>query len=242
MIVSAHQPYFAPYLGFFTKAYLSDILVLLDSVQFPRGTTWTSRNRFKNDQGTLWMTIPVWKKGRGLQKISDVRICRDDRLARKHLESLKVAYSNAPYFEDHSAFAEEMFSPRFEKLIDLNLEVIRYLLNQLQIRAKVVLLSELGIEARGELLPVELCREMGAFRFLVQDCAAKYLNVHLFEDAGIQIDYFKYPSPVYPQLWGQFIPDLSTFDLIFNCGPKARNLLMKCGRDHSASLAAGKKI
>jgi len=75
MILSTNQPYFAPYPGFFYKAHLSDCLVILDDVQFPHKTTWISRNRFKNDQGTFWMTIPVLKKGLGLQKISQVRIC-----------------------------------------------------------------------------------------------------------------------------------------------------------------------
>ncbi|MBT8369996.1 MAG: WbqC family protein, partial [Deltaproteobacteria bacterium] len=77
MIVSTHRPYFAPFPGFFQKAHLCDIFVILDNVQFPRGTTWITRNRFKNDQGTLWMTIPVWKKGLGLQSIDDVRICHE---------------------------------------------------------------------------------------------------------------------------------------------------------------------
>ena len=70
MIVSANQPYLLPFPGFFHKAYLSDVLVILDGVQFPRRTTWISRNRFKDSQGTLWMTVPVWKKGLGLQKIN----------------------------------------------------------------------------------------------------------------------------------------------------------------------------
>ncbi|MBU0988102.1 MAG: WbqC family protein, partial [Proteobacteria bacterium] len=74
MILSANQPYFAPFPGFFFKIILSDIFVLLDQVQFPRKTTWISRNRFKNDQGTLWMTVPVHKKGLGLQNINAVRI------------------------------------------------------------------------------------------------------------------------------------------------------------------------
>jgi hypothetical protein len=58
-MISATQPYFSPYLGFFNKAYLSDHFIVLNDVQFPRGTTWISRNRWKNDQGALWMTVPV---------------------------------------------------------------------------------------------------------------------------------------------------------------------------------------
>jgi hypothetical protein len=89
------------------------------------------------------------------------------------------------------------------------------------------LLSELGIEARGEALPVEICRKLGAARFLAQDCARKYLNAQLFDEADIELQYFRNPSPVYPQLWGDFIADLSTFDLVFNCGPRAREILMR---------------
>jgi hypothetical protein len=79
MIVSANQPYFLPFPGFFHKVHLSDVPVIPDSVQFPRKTTWINRNRFKNSQGTLWMTVPVRKKALGLQKINDVRICHDFR-------------------------------------------------------------------------------------------------------------------------------------------------------------------
>jgi hypothetical protein len=89
MILSTNQPYFSPFPGFFYKAYLSDIFVILDQVQFPLGTTWLSRNRYKNDQGTLWMTVPVWKKGLGLQRIDEVKICHEGRWAKKHQESLK---------------------------------------------------------------------------------------------------------------------------------------------------------
>ena len=104
MMISANQPYFAPFPGFFHKALLSDVLVLLDEVQFPRGTTWISRNRLKNDQGALWLTIPVWRKGLGQQNINQVRICYERDWPRKHLDSLKSAYGNAPYFGDHLRF------------------------------------------------------------------------------------------------------------------------------------------
>jgi len=59
MIVSTSRPYFAPFPGFFYLANFCDIFVILDTVRFPRGSTWITRNRFKNDQGTLWLTIPV---------------------------------------------------------------------------------------------------------------------------------------------------------------------------------------
>ena len=133
MIISTYQPFFSPFLGFFYKAHLSDIMVILDDVQFPRGSSWLNRNRFKNDQGILRITIPVWKKGRGLQKINQVEIYPEGNWRKKHLISLKTAYAHAPHFHEHLGFIEEMFADKYEELIDLNLVIIRYLIRHLSI-------------------------------------------------------------------------------------------------------------
>ena len=226
MIISANQPYFCPFPGFFYKASLSDVLVILDDVQFPQGTTWVSRNRFKNDQGPLWLTIPVWKKGLGLQNINQVRICYEGRWPHKHLQSLKSAYGHAPYLGDHLGFLEEVFFRRWEKLVDLNLAIIRHLMGSLQIETKLVLLSELGIKARGTQLIIEISRALGASTFLAQSQAQKYLDSALFQENDIKLRLFKYVDPIYPQLWGDFLANLSTFDLVFNCGPRARDILL----------------
>jgi hypothetical protein len=227
MILSANHPYFCPFPGFFFKAHLADILVILDEVQFPQGTTWISRNRFKNDQGALGLTVPVWKKGLGRQNINQVRICQAGRWPRKHLQSLKSAYGHAPYCGDHLGFLEEVFSWRSEKLIDLNLAIIRHLMHSLQIETKLVLLSELGVKARGTQLLVDLCRALGASTFLAQSQALKYLDAELFRKSGVELRSFRYVAPIYPQLWGDFLANLSAFDLVFNCGPKARDILVR---------------
>jgi len=225
MIVSTNRPYFAPFPGFFYKAHLCDIFVMLDNVQFPRGTTWITRNRFKNDQGTLWMTVPVWKKGLGLQKIDDVRICHEGRRTKKHLESLKQAYAHAPYFADHLQFTEKLFSTTFYKLIDFNMAIIDHLMLYLGVDTEIRRLSELNIKTGGDHLLIEICRYFDASDDVAPAAAGKYLNADLFEKAGIELHYVKPRAFVYPQLWGDFIPDLSAFDLLFNCGPKAREII-----------------
>ncbi len=223
-MIAANQPYFAPYPGFFHKLYRAERFVLLDSVQFPRGTTWISRNRFKNDQGTLWITLPVRKRGLGLQVIRDVRIVHDGRWERKHLESLRTAYQHAPYFREHASWLAGLF--RCERLIDVNLAIIRHVVEYLALETPVILLSELGIETRGARLPVDLCRRLGARRFLAQAPAAKFLDPVAFREAGIELCFIKVPRLVYPQLWGPFVANLSILDLIFNCGPRSRELVV----------------
>ena len=225
MIVSTYQPFFAPFPGFFLKVHLSDMMVILDNVQFPQRTTWITRNRFKNDQGTLWITIPVWRKGLGLQNINQVTIYPEGNWRKKHLASLKTSYAHAPYFREHQDFVSEIFSERFEKLIDLNMGIIQYLKKHLMIDTPLVLLSSLGIKGKGNELLIEICREIGSSDYLAQRSAEKYLDQELFSDAGIKLHFLTPPSPVYPQLWGEFIHNLSAFDLLFNCGPKSHETL-----------------
>ena len=225
MIITASRPYFAPYPGFFSKARVADILIILDDVQFPRGTTWITRNRFKNDQGTWWMTIPVWKKGRGLQNINEVRICHEGRWGHKHVRGLKHAYGNAPYFAEHQQFLDNLFAAGYDRLVDFNLSILRHLMLNLGVDLEIRRLSELNIKAAGDRLLIEICRCFNASIYLAPGSAARHLNADLFEKAGIELRPVTPRSPVYPQLWGNFIPDLTAFDLLFNCGPKAVEII-----------------
>jgi hypothetical protein len=227
MIVSTCQPYFAPYPGFFSKILRSDAVVVMDAVQFPLGTTWLTRNRFKGHQGTLWMSVPVWKKGRGLQIIGDVKICYDGQWARKYLTSLKTVYKHAPFFEDHVPFLENIFSKNFERLLDLNIAIISYLMKHLDISTEMLLLSELDIETKEPQLTVEICKKIGASHFMAQRSAGKYLDQEALQNERIKLELFTPRSVTYPQLWGPFIPNLSSFDLLFTCGPGARDILAK---------------
>ncbi|CAD7841979.1 MAG: hypothetical protein [Olavius algarvensis Delta 4 endosymbiont] len=226
MIVATNQPYFAPYPGFFLKAHLADCFVILDAVQFPRRTTWITRNRFKNDQGTLWVTIPVLKKGLGFQKIRDVRICYAENWPQRLQRTFEHAYARAPYLYDFVGVMETVLSARPVWLLDLNLEILQALLDYLAIDTRVVLMSELGSAGKGTALIIDICKALGADRFLVQSSARAYYDSSAFSAEGLELIYFSKPRYIYPQLWGDFIENLSVLDLLFNCGPKTREIIL----------------
>jgi hypothetical protein len=225
MIVSAARPYFCPYPGYFARILSSDVFVVLDDVQFPQGSTWITRNRFKNDQGELWMSIPVMKKGLGLQKIGDVKVSQEERWRRKHLASLQQAYLHAPYRDEHMGIFERLLSGEQEGILNIDLEFIVYALAELGSTTRVVKMSGLHVQGAGTGLIVEICRSLGASCYLSPDSSRKWLDEALFDRAGIEVRPFNPASPTYPQLWGTFIGNLSIFDLLFTCGPKARSVM-----------------
>jgi hypothetical protein len=221
VILTSHQPIFLPWPGFFFKALSSDCMVLLDDVQFPRGTSWLNRNRLKNENGELWLTAPVWKKGRGLQIVRDVELY--DRLdwRKKHLRSIAQNYANAPYFDEYFPIVERVYRNDRPLLVGLNMDVIDLLWEALSLRPKPLLQSSLGVKGRGTELIVSICERVGADRYALFPAAQKHVDVALMRERGIEPVYLRFHPPVYPQLWGAFIYNLSTLDLVLNCGPKS---------------------
>jgi hypothetical protein len=225
VVITTHQPIFLPWPGFFHKATRSDCMVLLDHVQFPRGRGWVNRNRLKNESGELWLTVPVWKKGRGIQKILDVRIYDDRGWRKKHLRSIEQNYARAPYFDDHFPILQSIYKKKHESLVDLNVELIRFLCNALSIKTRIVLQSELGVTGGGTGLLIALCRRLEADRYALFPAAEKHVDIPLMRETGVEPSYLRFHPPVYPQLWGDFIYNLSALDLLLNCGPKSIDII-----------------
>jgi hypothetical protein len=226
MILATHQPIFLPWPGFFYKAAHAECMVLLDDVQFPRGTSWMNRNRLKDEDGTVWLTVPVRKKGRGLQSIRDVEICDGRPWRRKHLRSVRQNYANAPYFDEYFTAMESIYGRHHALLADFNIELLRYFCKVLGLNTQVLRQSDLGIAGGGTDLLIKICERTGADRLLIFPATEKYLDSAEMHRHGIEIRAIRFRPPVYPQLWGKFIYNLSIADMLMNCGPASRKIVL----------------
>lgn len=219
--MAAHQPNYLPWAGFFRKMARCDVLVLLDSVQYAR-RSYTARCLVKQSDGAKhWLSVPVRKKGRYYQNISEVEVDNQEAWQHDHRATLESNYAKAPYFRRHGDLLELAYGKRWERLCDLNLALIGHLADELGIKPRLVKQSELGLEARSTELLVAACRRLGADTYLTGPSGDRYLDKEAFDRAGIRLEVFRYWPEPYPQLWGEFMPGLSVIDLLFNCGPEA---------------------
>ncbi|MGH7802514.1 MAG: WbqC family protein [Thermodesulfobacteriota bacterium] len=225
MIVATHQPIFLPWPGFFFKAMKADCMVLLDHVQFPQGRGWVNRNRMKNEQGEMWLTVPVWKKGLGLQIIWKVEICNETDWRRKHLQSIRQSYANAPYLREYFPTLESIYRENHLLLINLNLNIIKFIWEALTLKTELYLQSELGVTGKGTELIINICKHLKADTYMTFPIVEKHLDVLKMNQSGIQIKFSSFHPPVYPQLWGEFIYNLSTLDMLLNCGEKSKDII-----------------
>jgi hypothetical protein len=218
VIVSAHQPNFAPWLGFFDKALHSDVLVLLDTVQFiKRG--YQNRARVKAAGGPQWLTVPVISKGRYDQATRDVEIDETARWRSVHLRTLQSILAKAPHRDEVFDVVEPVYARTdVHRLVDLNVALIRAVADRLGIPTRLVLASELELEGSSTRLMASLTTAVGGDVYLSGPTGRRYLEPELFNAAGLELRYHSFDVFEYPQLHGAFEPGLSCLDYLANCG------------------------
>ena len=217
--VVIHQPDFLPHLAFFHRFLHADLYVVLDTAQYVDGSSrsWMNRDKIKTPRGEQWLTVSVRKAPRGTP-IRDIELSSDTDWRAGNLNLLRENYRRASCFGEIFPRLEALYRQPCRTLLEFNLRSIEMLLELFSIRIPMVLTHDLQpAGARNDLL-VDILRKVGATRYLSGPGARAYLEAAPFEAAGIQVIWQEFRHPVYPQLHGEFLPFLSSIDLLLNCG------------------------
>ena len=223
MILAVHQPQYLPWLGYFDKFDRADVFCFLDNVQYKKNE-WQNRNRIKSTDGWQWLTVPV--SYRFPQKINEVSINNTVNWRRKHLQALKTNYGKAPHFNWIMERLGAVYEMEWHSVGELNIAVIECLMNPLGLSHKKTIRAsayDLSDEPNDRL--VDLCELVGAGTYLAGAGGAAYMDLERFEKRGIEVIFQDFIHPIYPQQFGEFLPQLSAVDLLFNCGPDSFRIL-----------------
>lgn len=224
--MAMHQPNFLPWIGYFYKMRLCDVFVYLDSVQYPRGRSFSARTKIKGPNGAMYLTVPVSVRGeQGKALYTEVQFA-DDKWREKHVKTLSLNYRKAPYFQEIMSLIEPSLREA-TCLVDLNIRLIDALAQYLSIETKRVRLSALqGVEGSKSSLIVNICKALGANTYVSGTGGGKeYNDEALLCENEILLRYSDFDHPTYQQLWGEFESHLSMIDLVFNLGREARHLI-----------------
>ena len=225
MIVAIHQPEYLPWLGFFKKMMNVELFVFLDDVQF-RKKGWQNRNRIRINDGTTLLSIPVHTHS--YPKINEVTIDNEKNWSIRHKKSILYNYARAPYFDEIKDFIESIFEKKFQYLVDLNTEIIKFIMNELEIKSKIVFSSELEISKKGSDRVLDICKAIGADHYITGTFwAESNLRVEEFKKSNIDVEFQKFQHPIYKQIHGEFIPEMSIIDLLFNEGRKEAKKILQ---------------
>lgn len=236
-ILVIHQAEFMPWLGFISKAAMGDLYFVFDTAQFSK-EYFENRNKIRiaNGIGWQWLIIPAKGNKSHILNLQDVVIA-DSKWKMKHLKSIQYSYQRAPFFSDYFPELESIvLNYAGTSLADYNFELIKFAFRKFKINIPVYRTSELirnGYEITGKAteLVISMCKVAGADVCVAGAQGKDYLIRERFEQEKITLVFQKFIHPVYPQIHGAFIPNMSFIDLLFNCGEQAPEILGKSDFD-----------
>ena len=217
MIVSIHQPNYLPYLGFFDKIKSSDVFIVHDDAQFSK-TQFQHRNKIRIFHGWKWLTVPVREKCIPINKI---RIKNNKEKNRPlwnvyHFREIRANYAKTKYFPEHEDELKKIYENKYERLIDLNMELIKFLLKAFDIDVEIIYASNFGFKSTKTQKIVDLVNAVGGDIYISGSGGKNYLDLSIIEDFEVIFQDFKHP--VYPQRYPGFEPNMAAIDALFNLG------------------------
>ncbi len=113
-------------------------------------------------------------------------------------------------------------------MADLGDYMLRWFLKELGINVKYYKASELDFQEHKSELILEMCKKLEANLYIFGALGKDYVKEEDFTKEGINVYFQDYNHSKYPQLWGNdFLPYMGIIDLLFNCGEKSLEILMK---------------
>lgn len=215
MIMSAHQPAYLPWLGYFDKIKRSDLFIFLDTVQYEKNS-YTNRNKIKTANGPIWLAIPVIKTDHFNKIMSEMPLDKRKRWQKKHLHSIYMSYKKAPHFDEIYPMLQELYEREYDNIVDVTWDHLHFWLEILGINTKIIKSSELGISSKKSDFVLDLCKAVDADHYISGAMGKDYLEVEKFRDVGVEVEFQDYQHPEYPQLYGEFIPNMGVVDFAMN--------------------------
>ncbi len=230
MIIAIHQPNFLPWIGYFNKIKKSDIFIFLDDVQFEQGKTFTSRTKIICNGNETWMTVPIKKKSE-LNNIRETSVDNNIFWKKKHLKTLQLNYSKTPFFEEVFSIIEKNYNINGIYITDYNIPLIIDICCYLDLKTRFLRSGEIvaAESLKGWDKILSLILETEATTYLSGSGAGskRYVNANDLKKHHIDLEWQNYKPVKYNQVnnKGDFIPNLSIIDLLFNYGKEAINII-----------------
>lgn len=217
--VAIVQSNYIPWKGYFDLIASVDDFVLYDDVQYTN-RDWRNRNKVKTPTGPIWLSVPVGNNRD--KKIYDVTI-EDHGWQQSHWKSLQLNYAKSPFFSEVTSVLEPIYiEEKYVSLSSLNSDLIKLVCSYLGITTRIHQSRDFDLEDGQNEKLAGIVRDLKATKYVSGKAAEGYLDETHFHSIGATVSWFDYgPLKEYPQLWGDFVPNLSILDLLFNCGTSA---------------------
>jgi len=225
------QPYFFPYLGYISLIKHTDRFILLDTVQFIR-RGWIERNRIlKQQEGWLYIQVPLKKDNGRSTLIKDCVLDNTKPWKDKIFAQLEIYKKFAPNYNSTVEFLKHTFSKDFENITSLNQHILKELCEYLDMPREISIFSEMNLPIEkpedSDEWALNICKSLGSkFTYINPSGGKSFYNRDKYSNADIDMYFHQINLKGYNQGYREFEPGLSILDaLMFNTKKEIHEML-----------------
>lgn len=223
------QPYFFPYLGYFSLIKHTDEFILFDTAQFIRHG-WIERNRvLKPSGGWQYISVPLIKHSQKTL-IKDIAINNSLEWKEKIFTQL-VHYKRAPYYNSVMSLIQTIFEQDYTDIVTLNKVALEKTCHYLDIKMKIEIFSEMNLTIEkvtsADEWALNICKSLnGITEYWNPPGGKSFFKAEKYVDSGIPIKFQKVNLIEYSQGKNKFEEGLSIIDvMMFNSPHKINQML-----------------
>jgi len=219
------QPYFFPYLGYFSLIASVDEWVVFDVTQYtPK--TWMNRNRILHpESGWQYITVALASASIAI-KTAEATVLDPEKSKRTILGKLSHYRKDAPCYDEVVTLVERSFdrSPD-DSLAALNISALTAVCDYLEIPFSFRVASRLSLEyppnlGAGDWAPF-ICRELGASEYVNPVGGRHLFDAAKFRNMGIDLYFCEFEEFQYDTARFKFEPHLSVLDVMMWNSPES---------------------
>tara|TARA_R110000787_G_scaffold136193_1_gene248660 strand:- start:2503 stop:3213 length:711 start_codon:yes stop_codon:yes gene_type:complete len=223
------QPYFFPYLGYFSLIQNCDEFILFDTPQFIRHG-WIERNKILKPNGEpLYIKVPLLKHSRETA-INDLKIRNTENWKEKILAQLIPYKKKAKNYFNVINLINEIFEFETDSIVSLNNIALQKTCSYLEISTPIKIWSKMNIEIGKVNAPDEwalhICKAMNATSYYNPEGGIDFFDKNKYLQANIDLKFLKMDIIPYEQFENEFIPFLSILDILMFNDKKEINMML----------------
>ncbi len=219
MKIGIMQPYFFPYIGYFSLISSVDKWIVFDNIQYIRHG-WINRNRILHpnpDKEWQYITIPVQKF---LQQslISNIRSDDSQKWRERIMGQLNHYKKFSKRYEEISALVKKSLFTKENHLSEINILALKNVCEYLKINFNYEIFSQMKCDL-GEISSpgdwaLEISKALGAKEYINPIGGKNIFDLNKFKKYGIKIKFLENKLLKYNQNGRSFISGLSIIDVL----------------------------
>lgn len=224
------QPYFFPYIGYFSLIANTDHFVFFDTAQY-KTRSWMNRNRIINlNGGFTYITVDL-KKAPQKTPIKDMCLADPSCWANKLLAQLTIYKKRAPYYDVVVNLIQSLGTDGYTMLSELNIRSTARVCDYLGIPLEYEVFSQMRLPIYSVDAPdkwaLQITKEMGYDTYINPPGGMEFFDRKKYADAGIGLQFLQAELKPYVQKLGYFESGLSILDVMMFCKPEEIREMLK---------------